>query len=178
MKMKEVIVVEGKHDSEKLKKYFDVDTIETNGLGLSKEKIKIIKNLNEKRGVILFLDPDSPGEVIRRKLNANIPNCKNAFINKDKAKTSKKVGIEHANKEDLENALSNLITFEDKPNTLSYEDYIELGFNGQADSSKKREVIGNLLFLGKCNAKQLYKRLNMYQINREELEKLLEENYD
>ena len=79
--IKEVIVVEGANDTKRLKSFFDVETIETHGLGLKKETIELIKKINESRGVILFLDPDSPGEKIRNRLNSEIPNLKNAFIN-------------------------------------------------------------------------------------------------
>ena len=65
--IKEVIVVEGVNDTKRLKSFFGVDTIETHGLGLKKETIELIKKINDKRGVILFLDPDTPGEKIRNK---------------------------------------------------------------------------------------------------------------
>lgn len=177
MKLKEVIVVEGVHDSEKLHRYFDVDTIETGGMHLSDERIKRIKKLAKKRGIILFLDPDTPGEKIRMRLNQAIPGCKNAFIDKKVARTSKKVGIEHANEMDLRNSLNNLITYDETITTLDYQDYCDLGFQGWADSKRRREVIGHLLFLGSCNAKTLYKRLNMYQISKQELINLLKEHY-
>ena len=56
--IKELIVVEGKNDTKRLQSFFDVETIETHGLGLSKDTIELIRKANEKRGVILFLDPD------------------------------------------------------------------------------------------------------------------------
>ena len=40
--IKEVIVVEGANDTKRLKSFFDVDTIETKGLGLKKETIEYI----------------------------------------------------------------------------------------------------------------------------------------
>ena len=96
MKIKEVIVVEGHHDTNVLKQYFDCETIETNGLSLSLETIELIREAKEKYGVIIFTDPDHPGEKIRAKINEQIKGCKNAYIEKNKAKTSRKVGVEHA----------------------------------------------------------------------------------
>ena len=87
-KIKEVIVVEGKNDTNHLKEYFEVDTIETNGLGLSKNTIELIKNINSKTGVILLLDPDTPGEKIRKRINEEIPNLKNVFLFKKEANKS------------------------------------------------------------------------------------------
>ena len=171
--IKEVIVVEGTNDTKRLKSFFDVETIETHGLGLKKETIELIKKINEKRGIILFLDPDSPGEKIRNRLNSEIPNLKNAFVLKQDARTKKKVGIEHADKKTLEDALNNLITYSDSKETLSYEDYIVLGLNGFEDSAEKRELIAKQFHTGKCNSKTMFKRLNMLGITRKQIEKIL-----
>ena len=145
MKIQEVIIVEGKNDTLNLKRFFDVDTIETHGLGLSKETIDYIKEINEKRGVIVFTDL------------------------KEDAKTKKKVGIEHATKEVLEKALENLITFNDEQKTLSYEDYLDMGLSGLNDSSLRRDKVIKKFHLGKCNGKTLYKRLNMLGLSKEEI---------
>ena len=169
MRIKEVIVVEGKNDSINLKRFFDVDTIETHGLGLSKETIEYINEINNKRGIIVLTDPDSAGENIRRKLNYNIKGLKNAFVLKEDARTIKKVGIEHASKEVLSKALENIITFNDGQNTLSYEDYLDMGLSGLKDSSLKREKLIKRFHLGKCNGKTLYKRLNMLGLSKEEI---------
>lgn len=179
MKLKEVIIVEGKHDSQRLKQFFDVDTIETNGMYLSKEKISLICSVHQKRGVILFLDPDSSGNRIRNKLKEAIPDAKHAFIDKKKCRTSKKVGIEHASKEDLEEALQHVVTDgNDIMESITFSEYLDLGFQGSKDAKHLRHYIGSLLFLGDCNAKTLFKRLNMYQISKEELKKLVEEYYE
>ncbi len=171
--IRELIVVEGKNDSKRLKSFFDVDTIETHGLGLGKEKIDLIRKANEKRGVILFLDPDAPGEKIRRKLNEAIPGLKNAFVMKEDARTKKKVGIEHASKEILEEALHNLVSYGEFEDSLSDEEFYELGLKGNEDSAKKREKVAAAFHLGKCNAKTMFKRINMLSISYEDIEKVL-----
>ena len=137
--IKEVVVVEGINDTKRLQSFFDVDTIETHGLGLKKETIELIKQINKERGVILFLDPDTPGEKIRNKINSLIPNLKNAFVLKEDARTKKKVGIEHADKKTLQEALDNLITYTDEKQSITQEEYNSLGLNGYKDSSSKRE---------------------------------------
>lgn len=176
MKIKEIIVVEGKHDSAVLKQYFDCDTIETNGSAISDEIIEQIKQAQVKRGVIIFTDPDFPGEKIRNEINQKVDGCLNAYIEKKKAKTTKKVGIEHANKEDLYNALNHLFTYQkDFYETLSKSEFRLLGLEGQEDSSKKREVIAKSLSLGKPNAKTLYKRINMMQLTYEDILRIFKE---
>lgn len=168
-KIKEVIVVEGKHDTARLKLYFDCDTIETNGLSLDEKTIEYIRNLQEKRGVILFLDPDSPGNRIRNRINENVPGCKNAFVDKVNARTDKKVGIEHANKETLEKALENLVSYTEKQGALTSIDMYDLGLTGKNDSAKKRTKIGEIFHLGDGNAKTMLERINYLGITKEEL---------
>lgn len=171
--IKEIIVVEGANDTKRLKSFFDVETIETHGLGLNKQTIELIKEINNKRGVILFLDPDSPGEKIRNRLNSEIPGLKNAFVMKDDAKTSKKVGIEHASKKILEEALNNLVTYCDSRESINNQEYFLLGLNGNSDSSLKREFIARKFHLGKCNSKTMFKRLNMLGIKYDDIVKVL-----
>lgn len=176
MKVKEVLVVEGKHDSEKIKSCVECDTIETDGTHLGKDKLALIKQLQQQRGVIIFTDPDVPGEKIRHTINQNIPGCKNAFIEKSKAKTTKKVGVEHASKKDILEALQHLMTYEEKPEiTITWMEFVELGLTGFAHSQTLREILGNALFIGKANAKTLWKRLNMLGLHQTEVEALLEE---
>ena len=167
--IKEVIVVEGKNDTRRLQEFFDCETIETHGLGLSKETIAFIRKVNEARGVILLADPDSPGEKIRQKINEAVPGLKNAFIMKEDARTAKKVGVEHASKEVLEEALQNLITYKEYENGLTMADLYELGLCGREDSLEKREALSRKYHIGRCNAKTLLKRLNMLGIRKEDL---------
>ena len=174
MKIKEVIVVEGKNDTKRLRSFFDVDTIETNGLGVSEETLGYIREVNERRGVILLLDPDHPGEKIRNRINEKIPGVKNAFLDKKDARTLKKVGVEHASKEVLEEALGHLLTYGEGTKMISEEVFYELGLSGKEDSAKKREELSRHFHVGHCNAKTLRKRLGMLGITEEELKEVLE----
>jgi ribonuclease M5 len=82
-KIKQVIVVEGKTDTNHLKKLFDVDTIETNGSAISKSTLNLIKQVAKTKGVILFLDPDYTGNLIRKKIAQHLEQFDEAFIVKD-----------------------------------------------------------------------------------------------
>lgn len=178
MKVKEIIVVEGVHDSQKIKSFVECDTLETNGSAITKERIALIAALQKRRGVIIFTDPDAPGERIRALINEAVPGCKNAFIEKKKARTTRKVGVEHANQTDIMEALSHLMTFDkQKDEVLSWQAFTRLGLNGQADSAKRREILGNALFVGRCNAKTLWKRLNMLEVDEATLHKLCQEYF-
>ena len=63
--IKEVIVVEGRDDVQAVKRAVDAETIITNGFALSKNTIRLIKEANERCGVVIFTDPDYVGEQLR-----------------------------------------------------------------------------------------------------------------
>ncbi len=179
MKIKEIIIVEGKNDTNKLKQCVDCETIETNGTHLSKQKLKLLQEVNARVGIIVFTDPDTPGNHIRNRINEVIPNVKHAFIKRSLAKTSKKIGVEHASKADIIASLEHVITYQtDVKEVISLNDMMYLGLNGREDSAALREAIGDLLFLGKCNVKTLWKRLNILQIDKKKVEKLIEGIYE
>lgn len=173
-KINEIIVVEGKHDSQRLKLFFDCETIETNGLHLDENTLKTIQLAQKQRGVIVFTDPDFPGESIRKKIVGSVNGCKHAWIDKNKAKTSKKVGIEHANEEDLFDALKHLIVLNSNhKETYKTADMLIMGLIGSDDSRAKRNYICNQVHMGMCNSKTFMKRLNMMNISKDDLEKIL-----
>lgn len=175
MRIKEVIVVEGKSDYTLLKSFLDAEIIITNGSEISKETLDLIKKANEEYGVIILTDPDYPGTRIRNIISEYIGNCKHAFIEKSKAIKGKKVGVAETKKEDILNALENVITFKDVTNNdVSYNDLYELGFIGQKDSKQKREKVANYYHLGWCNGKNFLRRINMFNITKEMILEVIE----
>lgn len=169
----QVVVVEGKNDTARLKSCFDCDTIETDGGRLSPETLELIWEAARTRGIIVFTDPDGPGERIRRKIMEAVPEAGQVFIPKAKARTTRKVGVEHAQKEDLEAALAACVTFTKRPeNTISWAEFLDLGLCGDR---KKREAACRVFHLGPCNAKTCWKRMNLLGITKEEAERLVQD---
>ena len=72
-------------------------------------------------------------------------------------------------RETIEKALKNVVTYGKSLETISYDEFCELGLVGNKDSVLKREKVSNKFRLGKCNAKTLFKRLNMFGIKKEQL---------
>jgi ribonuclease M5 len=169
--IKEIIVVEGRNDTLRLQSVFDCDTIETGGLYLDAATLDRIEEAARIRGIIVFTDPDGPGERIRRTVKARVPDAKHAFIAKEKARTDKKVGVEHAEKEDLENALANCVTFDERKESLLWNDFLDLGLAG---NKAKRNFAASAFHIGPCNAKTCFKRFNQLGITKEQIEKLFE----
>lgn len=82
MKIKEVIVVEGKDDTKRINLAVNADTLETRGSAISDETLAQIEELHDKRGVIVFTDPDFSGEKIRKIIQEAVPGVKHAFLTK------------------------------------------------------------------------------------------------
>ena len=130
--MSSVIVVEGIHDEMKIKSvYPDANVVITNGSEISKITLDLIKKLSETNEIIIFTDPDSPGEAIRKRITEVVPNAKQAFLRKKDAisKNKKKVGIEHATKEIIVDSLENVYTFTESNNNITMSDLFNLGLN-------------------------------------------------
>src|SRR5699024_3072936 len=100
MEIKEDIIVEGKKGTLKINQSVDAYKIEKNGSANNQETLNQIAHAKEKRGVIIFTDPDYPGERIRRIIDEHVPGCKHAFLTQNEAKDSKSeinnLGIENA----------------------------------------------------------------------------------
>jgi ribonuclease M5 len=176
MKIKEFIVVEGKDDTTTIKRAVDADTIETNGSAINEATIEKIKRAQETRGVIIFTDPDFPGEKIRKTIVEKVPGCKHAFLPKEVAiaKNGKGLGVEHASLEAIRNALRDAQTMSETiQEEITQEDLIMAGLVGGPGSKERRIMLGKLLKIGYTNGKQLYKRLMMFQISRQEFAEAL-----
>ena len=173
-KIKEIIVVEGRSDSAKLKSFLDCDTIETSGSALDEKTLDYIEKMSQGRGVIVFTDPDFPGMQIRQKVSNRIPNCKHAFVPKKDAIAHGKVGIAEAKKEAIIEALNQATTFMENNESITWQEFISLDIIGNKD---RRLEIYDLFHLGYGNAKTLFKRLNMANITKEDILKVLNNSY-
>ncbi len=176
MRIKEFIVVEGKDDTTAIKRAVNADTIETNGSAINQETIEKIKRAQETRGVIIFTDPDFPGEKIRKTIAEKVPGAKHAFLPKEAAiaKNGKGLGVEHAQLEAIRNALRDAqIMSETIKEEITQDDLIIAGLIGGAGSKERRIILGKLLKIGYTNGKQLHKRLMMFQISRQEFAEAL-----
>lgn len=172
-------MVEGKDDTTRIKLAVDADTIETNGSAINKKTLQQIKHAQEKRGVIIFTDPDYPGERIRKIIDNHVPGCKHAFLTRDKARAkhphNKSLGIEHASVEAIRQALQDVHELADEVGTdITKEDLLKYQLIGGPSASRRREKLGALLQIGHTNGKQLLKRLTMFQITKAQLEEAMQ----
>ena len=174
--MASIIVVEGVHDVARLKAiYPDCNCVITNGREIDKSTIDYIKELSKTHEIIIFTDPDSPGERIRSIINDAVPNAKQAFLRKRDciSNNKKKVGIEHASKDVIIEALDNVYSPTSNEDVITMNELFELGLNGYSNSAILRDKISDYLNIGKPNCKTFLRRLNLLQINKEELKEII-----
>jgi ribonuclease M5 len=170
-KIKEVIVVEGRDDTKRLKKAVNCDTIETRGSAIDEYTLKLIKELSAKRGIIIFTDPDFSGERIRRIITQAVPNAKHAFVDRDKSTPNKKhgsLGVEHASVETIRQALNHVYTVGNSYDlsNLNLKDLSQARLINDKHAKIRRTALCNYLQIGYVNGKQLLRRLNMFGISK------------
>lgn len=166
MKINEIIVVEGKDDTTRLKLAVECDTIETNGSAINQETLEVIRHAQEVRGVIVLTDPDYPGEKIRKTIEQHVPGVKHAFIDAQIAVNKKgKIGIEHAPISAIQEALTHVSSpFDHDSETVSKILLIDLELIVGPRAKQNRKKLCQKLRIGYCNGKQLFHRLNAFGI--------------
>ncbi|MGD8192550.1 ribonuclease M5 [Brevibacillus ginsengisoli] len=169
MKIKEVIVVEGRDDTAAIKRAVNADTIETGGSAINPYTIRKIRLAQEKRGVIVFTDPDFQGERIRKIISREVPGCKHAFIKREEGMKKGNIGVENASVEVIIRALDQVKTeMMEQEEEITFDDLIDAGLTAHPEAKERRIKLGGLLGIGYANAQQMHKRLNQFQISRQE----------
>lgn len=178
IKIKEIIVVEGRDDTCAIKKSVDAVTIETHGYGITKGTWALIEKAYKDTGIIVFTDPDHAGEQIRRRILDRFPGAKEAFLDRKSAFKDGDIGIENASAESIREALSKAkcsVDREESKDMLSMEDMMRAGLVGQADSARRRQALGKKLGIGFGNSKTFLQRLNKFGVDRESFERAVQE---
>ena len=166
MKIDEIIVVEGRDDTQAVKKAVDCETIETHGFGMSDMMWKSLETAYRNKGLIILTDPDHAGSAIREKIKARFPESKEAFLPRGKALKGNNVGVENAAPEDIREALSKVRARrpEDQEEQITGEMFYDAGLAGGAGSRVRREKVADHLGLAYGNAKTLREKMNAFGI--------------
>ncbi|QLY40471.1 ribonuclease M5 [Hujiaoplasma nucleasis] len=179
MSRSQVIVVEGYHDQIKVNQVFpNLPVIVTNGSEISEETLNAIYQASLENEVILFLDPDYPGQQIMNKILSTGGRYSIASMSKDKAisKNNKKVGIEHATKDDVYEALVHKLTMKQKRQTIFLKDLMVRKLANSIHSRNLRKKVCESLHIPFSNAKTLLKYLNLLNISLERIDEILNES--
>ena len=172
--LKEVLVVEGKMDVRAVNRAVQADCIITDGFHFTGKILSNIKAAYEKRGIIILTDPDQAGERIRKFLTKKFPNAKHAYVPREEATANDDIGIEQASPESIKKALAKIRTLEINPrNEFTATEMVLLGLSGDKESSILRDKVGAELGIGYGNVKTFVRRLNSYDVTREEFDSAL-----
>ena len=155
VKIKEAIVVEGRYDKNTLSQIVDAPILETSGFRIFKDKqqMALLRQIAERRGLIVFTDSDGAGFVIRNHIKSAIPGkyLKHAYIpdiyGKEKRKAAPgkegKLGVEGMTGDVILDSLRRAgATVEGEmpqsPCRITKQDMMELGLSGGQDASARR----------------------------------------
>ncbi len=149
IKLKSLVIVEGKYDKITLENIIDATIVTTNGFGIYKDESRrrLIKRLCEKNGVVIITDSDSAGAQIRSYIKSfcNTEKIVNVYLPQIKGKEKRKsqpskqgfLGLEGMDKNTVIKALerSGIFTGEtDNKEKISKSDLYSVGLCGGENS--------------------------------------------
>ena len=158
VKIREAILVEGRYDKNTLAQIVDAPILESSGFGIFKDKkqLALLRQVAQRRGLIVFTDSDGAGFVIRNHIKSAIPAqyLKHAYIpdvpGKERRKSAPgkegKLGVEGMKPEVILEALRRAgATIEGErcagTNQITKQDLMELGLSGGLNSSDRRKML-------------------------------------
>ncbi len=193
IRVREAILVEGRYDKNTLSQLVDAPIFETGGFSVLKdrEKLQFLRQVAEKRGLILLTDSDGAGFVIRNRLKGLLPPEKllQAYIpqipgkEKRKQKPGKEglLGVEGMTPEVLLSTLRRCgahILGEDEPapiGGITRQDLYTWGLMGADGSRERRETLKKAFALpSHLGTSALLDALNLIA-TREEIQAILDE---
>lgn len=192
IKVREVIVCEGRYDKDTLSQVFDAVIVETGGFGVfnDSEKLALLRSLAEARGLVILTDSDGAGFQIRGYLkgaidpslvkHAYIPDIPGREKRKKTASKSGTLGVEGMRPEVLIDALRRAgATLEGEESLsrgagdINAAVLYELGLSGRANSGERRaRLLKSLNLPGKLHGPALLDVLSALY-TREELSEQL-----
>lgn len=182
IKIRQIIVSEGKYDKIKLESLVNTVIIKTDGFGIYRnlEKQKMIRSLAEEYGAVIATDSDAAGFQIRGFLKSLLRDCEvyHLYIpdlyGKEKRKSSPskegKLGVEGIPLPLLKKALEEcgVIACESFDGGITKADLFELGLSGGTESSRLRRMLSCSLGLPeRLSANALNAVLNKRMTKRE-----------
>lgn len=166
-----ILVVEGKEDASYLSNYVSSEIVVVNGYELAEQTLSYLKD----KKIIVMTDPDEAGIQIRKKINEIIPNSINVEVDINKCTRGKKSGIAECEIEEILKKL--MLHVPPKIENVQNVKLADLQKIGLLNNVELRNYICGKINLGKCNNKQLIKRINSNKIKIENIEKIVKEYY-
>jgi ribonuclease M5 len=173
---KYLFVVEGNTDEDRLKKLGVTYIIKTGGKFIREDILLFLKEVHERRNVILLTDPDGPGRKIASYIEGIIGECIILKADKKKAIYHEKVGIAEMKLDDIHNLINDYLLHDKdiKEEVLTNDDMIDLGLIGP-NGKKRRMVLIEKYHMPFTSGKNVLDALNMLSLSVEDIRKELED---
>lgn len=167
---KHVYVVEGNTDEDKLKKLGVTFIVKTGGKFIRPEIIEFLKEIYQKRNIVLLTDPDGPGRLIAQTIESRIGKCIILKAEKQKAIYHDKVGIAEMKLSDIAILIKEQLEFDNqvKEDSLSLNDLFDLGLIGPSSKGKK-DILIEKYHLPFTTGKNVLNALNMLCLTKDEI---------
>ena len=189
LKIREAIIVEGRYDKNTLSQIVDAAIFTTDGFGVmnDREKLRFLRAVAEKRGLIIFTDSDGAGFVIRSYLKGALPkeHVKHAYIpdipgkEKRKSRPGKegKLGVEGMRPDVIVQALLRAgatVEGEDEARErgapITKADLFSAGLSGPGSAGKRERIKKKLGLPERIGANAMLGALNLMLTREEFLE--------
>lgn len=161
LKLKEVLLVEGKYDAARLHNLVEGTVLTTDGFRVMKDRAlqTMLKRLGRAQGLIILTDSDAAGFKIRHfvtglvgaeyVLQAYVPAIPGKESRKEVPGKEGLLGVEGVSDEiilqSLQDALksrpSSAAVTDTVPQTITYTDLYEWGISGTANSAERRRIL-------------------------------------
>ena len=177
MNVSEIVVVEGIHDKQAVLRAVTADVWVIGGDRIARTFLASLRRASEIRGVIVLTDPDGPGERIRKRIASAVPGCRHASLARQEAGNGRRIGVEFATPEAIRAALEQVRGQGERlvaaGSQFTIQDLLQARLAGVPGSAQRRERIGEILVLGRGNAKALLDKLNALAVSTTEWEAAL-----
>lgn len=161
LKLKEVLLVEGKYDAARLHNLVEGTVLTTDGFRVMKDRAlqTMLKRLGRAQGLIILTDSDAAGFKIRHfvtglvgaeyVLQAYVPAIPGKESRKETPGKEGLLGVEGVSDEiilqSLQDALksrpSSVAVTDTEPQAITYTDLYEWGISGTANSAERRRIL-------------------------------------
>lgn len=161
-----IIVVEGKSDEAFLSSFIEALYVTTNGYDLPKDEVEFLKHYAGSKKIIVLTDSDEAGKTIRKRINEyGFPHI-DVEVDIKHCNKNNKHGVAECDQNEIINVLKEHLGFEKTLiGNVSTKDLIDANVSGK----QARDYLAEKLHLGKCNNKQLLRRLNFLRITKEQI---------
>ena len=166
-----VLVVEGKSDQAFVSSFINTTFVVTNGYEIPAKDLDFLKQASKKTTIFVLTDSDEAGKQIRARVNKEIPETHNLYVDINRCNKKGKHGVAEADKDEIKNILKEYLS--DKPIVniaINLTDLINIGI----DNKEKREKLTANFHLGQCNNKTLIQRMGVLGLTGKEIAEFME----